>query len=166
VFKFAGGPISWASRKQKSVTTSTAEAELMALVPATKHAIWLSKFLNEIGRPQFIGTDSRTVVINEDNQAAIKMVNNNQITERSKHIDIGCHFLRGRFENQDINLRYCHTDKMAADGCIKGLAKAKFGTFLNLLGLKVIKEESAYNAVASRASGISPLGLTSRHPPF
>ena len=166
VFKFAGGPISWASRKQKSVTTSTAEAELMALVPATKHAIWLSKFLNEIGRPQFIGADNRTVVINEDNQAAIKMVNNNQITERSKHVDIGCHFVRERFENQDIDLRYCHTDKMAADGCTKGLAKAKFSTFLKLLGLKVIKEESAYNAVASWASGIPPLGLTSRHPPF
>ena len=39
VFKFASGPISWASCKQKSVTISIAEAELMALVPATKHAI-------------------------------------------------------------------------------------------------------------------------------
>jgi hypothetical protein len=70
-----------------------AEAELMALVLATKHAIWLSKFLNEIGRSKFIGTNDQTIVMNKDNQAAIKMINNNQITERSKHIDIGCHFI-------------------------------------------------------------------------
>ena len=121
----------------------------MTLVSATKHAIQLSKFLNEIGRPQFIGADNRTVVINEDNQAAIKIANNNQITEQSKHVNISCYFVRERFKNQDIDLRYCHTDKMAADGCIKSLAKAKFSTFLKLLDLKVIKEESAYNAVAS-----------------
>ena len=138
----------------------------MTLVSATKHAIQLSKFLNEIGRPQFIRANNRTIVINEDNQAAIKIANNNQITKRSKHVDISCHFIRERFKNQDIDLCYCHTDKMAADGCTKGLAKAKFSTFLKLLDLKVIKEESAYNAVASWASGIPPLGLTSRHPPF
>ena len=138
----------------------------MALVLTTKHAIWLSKFLNEIGRPQFIRADDRTVVINKDNQAAIKMVNNNQIIERSKHVDISCYFIRERFKNQDIDLRYCYTDKMAADGCIKGLTKAKFDTFLTLLGLKVIKKESAYNAIASQASGIPPLRLNSRYPPF
>ena len=121
----------------------------MILVPAIKHAIWLSKFLNEIGRPQFIGAYNRTVIINEDNQAAIKITNNNQITERSKHVDISCYFVRERFENQDIDLRYYYTDKMAADGCTKGLAKAKFSTFLKLFSLKVIKEESAYNAIAS-----------------
>jgi len=149
VFKFAGGPISWASRKQKSVIILIIEAELIALVPTTKHAIWLSKFLNEIGRPQFIRADNRTVIINKNNQVAIKIVNNNQITERSKHVNISCYFVRERFKNQDIDLRYYHTDKMAADGCIKGLAKAKFSTFLKLFSLKVIKEESTYNAVAS-----------------
>lgn len=144
IFKFAGGPISWASRKQKSVTTSIAEVELMALILATKHAIWLSKFLNEIGRSKFIRTNGRTIVMNKDNQAAIKMVSNNQITERSKHINIGCHFIRERSENQDIKIHYCHTDKMAADGCIKGLLSAKFDTFLRLLSLKVFKGEAAY----------------------
>ena len=121
----------------------------MILVPTIKYAIQLSKFLNEIGRPQFIGADNQTVIINKDNQAAIKIVNNNQITERSKHVDIGYYFVRERFKNQDIDLRYCHTDKMAADGCTNGLVKAKFSTFLKLLDLKVIKKESAYNTVTS-----------------
>ena len=161
VFTFAGGPISWASRKQKSVTTSTAEAELMALVPATKHAIWLSKFLYEIERSQFIGPNGRTVIMNEDNQAAIKMVNNNQISERSKHIDIGCHFVRERSENQDIKVQYCHTDEMTADGCTKGLAKAKFQSFLKLLGLRVSKDESTYIALTSTRP--AQLGLAKGH---
>jgi len=151
VFKFAGGPISWASRKQKSVTTSTAEAELMALVPATKHAIWLSKFLNEIGRSEFVGTNGRSVIMNEDNQAAIKMVKNNQITERSKHVDIGCHFVRERAENQDIELRYCHTDKMTADGCTKGLSRDKFQSFIELLGMRTYNGEAAFATVLTEA---------------
>ena len=139
----------------------------MALVPATKHAIWLSKFLVEIGRSKFVGTNGRTVVMNEDNQAAIKMVTNNQITERSKHVDIGCHFVRERFENQDIEIRYCQSDRMVADGCTKGLAKAKFQSFVKLLGLRVLKGEAAYatvNTTASRLSSSARLGLAKDHP--
>jgi hypothetical protein len=74
--------------------------------------------------------------MNEDNQATIKMVKNNQITERSKHVDISCHFVRERAENQDIKLRYCHTDKMTANGRTKGLARDKFQSFIELLEMR------------------------------
>jgi hypothetical protein len=114
------------------------------------HAIWLSKFLVEIGRSKFVGANGRTVIVNEDNQAAIKIVNNNQITERSKHIDISCHFVRERAENQDINIRYCHINKMTTDGCTKGLIKTKFKTFIKLLGLKNLKNTIIYTAVNLR----------------
>jgi hypothetical protein len=57
------------------------KVELMALVLAIKHTIWLSKFLNEISRSKFIRTNDQIIVINKDNQVAIKMINNNQITK-------------------------------------------------------------------------------------
>ena len=66
------------------------------------------------------------MTINKDNQAIIKIVANNQITKRSKHIDISCHFIREHATNQDIQIQYCHTDEMVADDCTKGLAKVKF----------------------------------------
>ena len=101
----------------------------MALVLAIKHAIWLSKFLNKIGRSKFIRANGQTVIINKNNQAAIKMINNNQITKRLKYININYHFIRERFKNQDIKIYYCHINRMAADGYIKGLIMAKL-TFL------------------------------------
>jgi hypothetical protein len=100
--------------------------------------------------------------MNEDNQVAIKMINNNQITKRSKHIDISCHFVRERFENQDIKIRYYHIDKIAAGGCTKGLAVTKFNTFIKLLSLRVLKEEFEYQVKASALQSSSSLGSTRR----
>ena len=42
VYMFAGGPISWISRKQKSVATSTTEAEYMALSSCAKKGLWIT----------------------------------------------------------------------------------------------------------------------------
>ena len=144
IFKFAGGPVFQISHKQKSVMTSIAEAELMALVPAIKHAIWLSKFLNKIGRLKFIRANGQIIVINKDNQAAIKMVNNNQITKRLKQVNISYHFIRERFKNQDIKIYYYYIDKMTADRYIKGLIEAKFNSFIKLFNLRVFKKETAF----------------------
>src|SRR5258706_8814720 len=49
VFKLANCAISWRSRKQKSVATSTPEAEYMALAFAVKHYLWLLRGLQEFG---------------------------------------------------------------------------------------------------------------------
>src|SRR5258706_14207569 len=45
IFKLANCAISWRSRKQKSVATSTPEAEYMALAFAIKHYLWLLRGL-------------------------------------------------------------------------------------------------------------------------
>src|SRR5258705_1907412 len=49
IFKLANCAISWRSRKQKSVATSTPEAEYMALAFAVKHYLWLLRELQEFG---------------------------------------------------------------------------------------------------------------------
>ena len=49
IFKLGGGTISWRSRKQRSVATSTLEAEYMACTQAAKQHIWLKRALTELG---------------------------------------------------------------------------------------------------------------------
>ena len=49
LFLLYGGPISWCSKRQQSVALSLTEAEYMAETQATKEAIWLRRFLSEIG---------------------------------------------------------------------------------------------------------------------
>ena len=46
VFILAGGAISWSSKKQASVATSTLEAEYIALAAAAKEALWLFLLLS------------------------------------------------------------------------------------------------------------------------
>ena len=60
-------PIVWASRIQGAVTTSTVEAEYLALRSAVKDIMWLRHLLADLGCPQH---DPMPVV--EDNSACIE----------------------------------------------------------------------------------------------
>jgi hypothetical protein len=48
IFQLGDGPISWRCQKQRSVATSTCEAEYMALAMTTKHHLWLKPRLQEL----------------------------------------------------------------------------------------------------------------------
>ena len=49
VFTLGGGAITWKSVKQSCITDSTMEAEYIAACEATKEAVWLKKFLSDLG---------------------------------------------------------------------------------------------------------------------
>ncbi len=51
LFTLAGGPITWTSKKQKSISTSLCEAELYALSIATMQAIYLRQFFEPLRIP-------------------------------------------------------------------------------------------------------------------
>jgi hypothetical protein len=55
VFMLLGGPLAWYSRKQRSVSTSTTEAEYVALCHRSKEAVWFRELLKELGFVQFLG---------------------------------------------------------------------------------------------------------------
>ena len=44
-----GGTISWRSVKQSCIVDSTMEAEYFAACEAAKEAVWLKKFLSDLG---------------------------------------------------------------------------------------------------------------------
>ncbi|CAM9922171.1 unnamed protein product [Heterosigma akashiwo] len=60
-------PIVWASKLQTAVSTSTVEAEYLALRSAVKDIMWLRHLLVDLGCPQ---TDPTPMV--EDNSACIE----------------------------------------------------------------------------------------------
>jgi hypothetical protein len=49
VFMMGGGAILWSSKQQPTIVLSTVEAEYMASTQATKEAIWMTKFMKELG---------------------------------------------------------------------------------------------------------------------
>ena len=49
MFTLGGGVISWRSIKQSCIVDSTIEVEYVATCEAAKEAIWLKKFLSDLG---------------------------------------------------------------------------------------------------------------------
>jgi hypothetical protein len=49
VFMLLGGLLAWYSRKQRSVSTLTIEAEYVALCYRSKEAVWFRELLKELG---------------------------------------------------------------------------------------------------------------------
>lgn len=88
-FSIGSWMISWCSRKQKLVALSSTEAKYMAANNVTCEAIWLRKFLVSLFRKRMEATK-----VYSDNQSFIKLYENLAFHDRSKHIDIRCHFIR------------------------------------------------------------------------
>lgn len=98
VFKFQGGAISWSSRFQPTVATSTCEAEYMALGAAVQGALWLKQFNQQLGWPVL----DDPILINCDNMSAIYISKNDAYLPRTKHIDIRHHFVRDCINSSKI----------------------------------------------------------------
>ena len=49
MFTLGGGAIGWRSVKQSCIANSTMEAEYVAAYEAAKEAVWLKKFLSNLG---------------------------------------------------------------------------------------------------------------------
>ena len=129
-FILGGGPVSWEAKKQRTVALSSTEAEYMALTEATKEAIHLKGFLEELG----VRRDSSVVIFN-DNQGAQKLAKNPIFHARTKHIDIRHHFVREALEHGLVQLEYLCTEEMIADVLTKGLPGPKHQKCLEMLGL-------------------------------
>jgi hypothetical protein len=48
IFCLFGGPIEWKSRKQQTITTSTTEAELLAISHVAKQLYWIKRLFSFI----------------------------------------------------------------------------------------------------------------------
>ena len=83
---------------------------------ACSEIIWLRGFLSEIGFPHTTATP-----LHADNTSAIRLTGNPIFHERTKHIEVGCHFIRDEYDNNVISLPHVSTDQQAADIFTKSL---------------------------------------------
>ena len=112
-----GAPVSWSSRKQDVVSTSTTEAEFYALAEATKEILWLKGLLAD-----FNLETPPSISIHSDNKSTIAMVENEKFSSRTKHIDVRLHFVRDLVYLKEISLKYVPTNINPADMFTKPLA--------------------------------------------
>lgn len=130
VFILSKGPISWESKKQRTVALSSTEAEYMGLTEAAKENMYIREFLLELG----FGNLADTRVLN-DNMGALRLAENQVFHARSKHIDIRHHFIRESIQKKQLKLEHVSTDDMIADMLTKGLSRPKHQRCMKMLGL-------------------------------
>ncbi|KAL1973208.1 hypothetical protein VTN31DRAFT_6750 [Thermomyces dupontii] len=128
IFKLAGGPISWSSKKQGETATSTTHAEYIGQYNAILHLQWLRSFLNETGLYR-----SPVAHILADNQSAIALLQNPEFHKRTKHSNVKLHYQRAVLS--EIGIRYVPSALQAADGLTKPLGLSPFSRFCNLIGM-------------------------------
>jgi hypothetical protein len=132
LFKLFGGPIDWQSNKQKTVSTSTTEAELLALSNASKEAIWWDRLFKDLGFDP-----GHELEIKCDNKQTIRLLVKDVpiLMTKLKHVDILHHWLREQVQAKKIIVSWVPTNQMIADGLTKALPRQKQQNFVNQLGL-------------------------------
>ena len=119
-FLMNGGAISWSSKRQSTVSTSTAEAEYTALFSGTQEARFLAQLLAELGLP------TKAITMHCDNQPAIHIANNPVTSSHSKHFDVRLHYIREQVQAGTIGVKHIATESMIADMMTKSLDRIKF----------------------------------------
>ncbi|CAA7258863.1 unnamed protein product [Cyclocybe aegerita] len=127
-FTLGSGVISWTSKKQSTIATSTCQAEYMAAFDASKEAMFLRNLLSEVN---FAPNQPTTILC--DNNAAIIISEDPLHHNRTKHFDI--RYLREHVQTHDISLAYINTKDNLADIFTKALPTQQFIRLRSFLGL-------------------------------
>ncbi|RVW70826.1 Retrovirus-related Pol polyprotein from transposon RE1 [Vitis vinifera] len=119
-FLLGSSLISWKSKKQTFVARSNTEAEYRALADTTSELLWLRWLLKDLG----VSTSSATPLYC-DNQSAIHIAHNDVFHERTKHIEIDCHFIRYHLVHGALKLFSVSSKDQLADIFTKSLPKRR-----------------------------------------
>lgn len=132
IFKVFNCTVSWASRKQSTVSLSSTEAEYVALSLCVSEACWLRYLFYDLKIIQ----DFQRVTVFADNQSAIKVCKNPEFHKRLKHVDIRFHFVRDKIKQNVVMLKYISTTEQQADMFTKPLGFPQFKKLRDMLGLE------------------------------
>ncbi|MCO5589164.1 hypothetical protein L7F22_043130 [Adiantum nelumboides] len=96
--------ISWLSKKQPTVATSSCEAEYRAIFRATVECVWLIRLMADLG----VGQDTANTIYT-DSQSALTVARNPIFHVRTKHIEVHYHYVKERLSAGEISLGYVPT---------------------------------------------------------
>ena len=113
--------INWISKKQSTVSLSSAEAEYMSISAAIQEMKWARNLLTELNL-----LSSETPTLYCDNQSAITISENDKFHNRTKHIDISHHFIREAIKNKEVELKWIESKGQEADILTKPLSRSQF----------------------------------------
>jgi hypothetical protein len=131
--------VSWQSVKQQVVALSSCEVEYIAASTALTQVIWLVRLLSDL-----LGRDTGAVELRVDSKFALTLAKNPVFHERSKHIRVKHHFIRGCLEEGSIKAGYINTKDQLADFLIKPLVRIRFLELCSKTGMVQISQKTSH----------------------
>ena len=125
MFNGGAGAVYTTSNRQKIMTRSLTEAELVAVHGVFPQVIWARNFLSAQG---FVMGPS---TVFQDNKSAILLEKNGQASsgKHTRHIDVRYFFAKDCVESGNIKIEHCPTKDMLADFFTNPYKEIYFGSF-------------------------------------
>ncbi|GJY80741.1 retrotransposon protein, putative, ty1-copia subclass [Tanacetum coccineum] len=134
VFIVNGGAVDWKSKKQTTIAMHATQSEYMAASEAAMEAVWIRKFVGDLGVMPSI---NKPINMYCDNSAAIIFANEPGVMKGARHFLRRYHYVREQVESGEIKLIKVHTDKNLADAFTKALPRGKVNEHANGIGLRL-----------------------------
>nr|ABA97342.2 retrotransposon protein, putative, Ty1-copia subclass [Oryza sativa Japonica Group] len=136
VFCLNGGAVSWKSSKQDTVVDSITEAEYIAASEAAKEAVWIKKFVSQLG---VMTSASSPMDLYCDNSGAIAQAKEPRSHQKS-NILWRYHLIREIVGRGVVKICKIHTDFNVADPLTKPLPQPKHQAHTRAMGVRYIHD--------------------------
>ncbi|XP_019095028.1 PREDICTED: uncharacterized protein LOC109130205 [Camelina sativa] len=123
-------PVAWSSKKQKSVSRSSTEAEYRAVADTTSELCWVVSLLQELGL-KFVTQP----VIYCDNVGATYLAANPVFHSRMKHVALDYHFIRELVQSGFLRVSHVFTKDQLAGALTKPVSRSLLSVNLSKIGL-------------------------------
>lgn len=123
--------VSWSSKRQNTISRSSAEAEYRAIANVVAETSWFHQLLTELHC-----SPTQTTLIYCDNVSAVYLSSNPVHHQRTKHVEIDIHFVRDKVAFGQVRVLHVPSSHQFADIFTKGLPSSLFQDFISNLNIR------------------------------
>ena len=130
-----GGAITWRSVKQSCIADSTMEAKYVAACEVAREAVWLKKFLSDLG---VVRMEQVPITLFYDNSGVVAQSKDPRNHKKRKHIERKYHIIRDIVACGDVVVAKIESANNLVDPFTKTLSQRTFESHLEGMGVKLV----------------------------